>query len=252
MNDITLECLQEFFYEGKEKYQWSYWTFLNHYKYLNKFLRWCVNQKYIKENPIPQIHKPKKPQNLPRRLTQEEGQKILCSTFNYHWPYDFQQTRNYAITATFLFSGIRASELINLSVTDIDLDNSQIFIRSGKGNKDRYVPMHYKLKNALRRYESDKRRLGKNSIYYFTSVRSNKPITYKVVSKICKTVSQFSNVRFTPHQLRHTFASVSIEQGMGLVQAKEILGHSNIQSTMIYLKMTPQGLKDSLNKIELF
>ena len=58
--------------------------------------------------------------------------------------------------------------------------------------------------------------------------------------------------RTPPHCLRHTFGSVAIEQNMGLVQLKEIMGHSNISSTMIYLRMSPKGLRESLDRIELF
>jgi site-specific recombinase XerD len=94
--------------------------------------------------------------------------------------------------------------------------------------------------------------LKKHTEYLFTSIRGNKPLRYKNLNVLCKKLSEETGISFTAHCLRHTFGSVSIEQGIGLVQLKEIMGHSDISSTMIYLKMSSKGLKESINKIELF
>lgn len=252
IEEMTIRVLKEFFYEGKEKYQWSYYNYCNYHKYLKKFLNWCVAEKHLKNNPILEIKIPKKPQNLPRRLTQTEAQKILYTSFSHEWFYEFERPRNHAIIATFLFAGIRAKELRNLYMMDVDLNNGTIFIRAGKGNKDRYIPIHYKLKSTLQLYIDQRKKAGKKSLYLFTGAQSNLPLAYKSIAKICQKISISGGVKFTPHQLRHTFGSVSIEQGIGLVQLKEIMGHSNIHSTMIYLRMSPKGLRDSLNKLEMF
>lgn len=250
--DMALETLKEFFYVGSEKYLWSYWTYCNHHKYLKKFLDWAVKGGYLKHNPIHEIKKPKKPQKLPRRLSLEEGYRVLYSSLNCTWTYAFEQSRNHAIIATLLYTGLRADELINLSYGDVNLESDHLVVREGKGGKDRYIPIHFKLKSILKRYEADKKRLKKNSPFYFISSRSNKGLNYKDLSRLCKKIVQFSGVHFTPHQLRHTFASISIEQGIGLPQLQQVMGHSSIQSTMIYLSMTPKGLTDSFNKIDLF
>jgi len=244
--------LRAFFYEGKEKYQWSYSSYCNHHKYLKKFLNWALTSGLITENPILQIKKPKKPAVLPRRLTAEDAQKILYCTLNYKWRYESEYLRNHAIIATFLFTGLRCNELINLKYTDVNLESGNIFVSKGKGAKDRNVPIHPKLKSILNRYIQDRRRSGKLSEYFFTAIQSNKPLRYKNVRVICRKLSKATGVTFTPHCLRHTFGSVAIEQDMGLVQLKEIMGHSDISSTMLYLKMSSKGLKESISKIELF
>jgi site-specific recombinase XerD len=252
IDEISTELLQELFYEGREKYQWSYWHYVNHYKYLKKFLDWCVLRGYIKRNPIIDIKKPKKPQTLPRRLTYEQAQRILYASFNHDWCYVFERSRNHAIIAVFLFTGLRAQELLDLQIVDVNLESGVLLVREGKGGKDRYVPIHHKLGYILKRYLADRKRLKKQSLYLFVGARSDFPLNYKDVNKICGKISRACGVKFTPHCLRHTFGSVAIEQDMGLVQLKEIMGHSNIASTMIYLKMSPKGLKDSLNRLELF
>jgi site-specific recombinase XerD len=252
LQDVSLDLVREFFYQGMEEHEWSYWTFMNYYKYLKKFFDWCVKNNHMSANPVLEITKPKKPQALPRRLTHEEGQKLLLESFNYDWRYEFERSRNYVIIAVLLYSGIRCGELINLRLIDINLETGNMLIRSGKGNKDRNVPIHHKLKYALKRYLSERRRLGKRSEFLFVGVFSNKPLLYKDVLRVCKKISKSSGVSFTPHCLRHTFGSVAVEQGVGLPQLQAIMGHSNVASTMIYVKMNSKGLKESLDRVELF
>ena len=206
----------------------------------------------INVNPILAIKKPRKPQSLPRRLSYEEAQTILLTSLNYEWTYDFEHSRNYAIIAVFMYSGLRCKELRNLRLIDVNLEGGNILVRSGKGNKDRNVPIHGKLRYILKQYLADRRRLNKQSEYFFTSVASGLPLSYKAVLNICKKISKSSGIFFTPHCLRHTFGSVAIEQGMGLVQLKEIMGHSEVASTMIYVKMSSKSLNESMNKVELF
>lgn len=252
VNQMTLEILREFFYTGTEQHEWSYWTFMNYHKYLKKFLGWCVINGHMSNNPMKEIKKPRKPQALPRRLTSEQAQKLLLETFNHEWRYEFERSRNYAVMAVLLYAGLRCGEVINLLKLDVNLETGNILIRSGKGNKDRNVPIHHKLKYALKRFLDDSKRLHKQSEYLFTGVQSGKPLLYKDVLRICNKVSKASGVSFTPHCLRHTFGSVAVEQGIGLPQLQAIMGHSSVMSTMIYVKMNSKGLKESLDKVELF
>ncbi len=252
VSELTVGVLKEFFYEGRERYQWAYWTYMNHYKYLGKFLDWCVRRGEIRQNPLREIGKPKKPQALPRRLTHAEAQRLLYASFNHPWRYGFERSRNHAMIATLLFTGLRAAELLNLELTDVNLDASVLLVRLGKGAKDRYVPIHHKLRHILRGYLAERRRLGKTVPQFFTSCLKDCRLSYKALATVCRKLSRATGIRFTPHCLRHTFGSVAIEQDLGLVQLKEIMGHSNIASTMLYLRMSPQGLKSSLDRLDLF
>jgi site-specific recombinase XerD len=252
INQVDRTLIREFFYLGKESFFWSYNTHINYYNYLKKFLDWCVNEKKITKNPILELKKPKKPQTLPRRLTFEDAQKILFTCWNYDWRYNFEQSRNYAMMALFLFSGLRCNELRNLKNLDVNLLICNIFVEKGKGAKDRNIPVHYKLKKILQDYICDRTRHKKNSPFLFTGVRSNYQLSYKDILRMCKKISASAGIYFTPHSLRHTFGSVSIEQGLDVVKLKEIMGHSDISSTMIYLKMSSKNLQESVDKLELF
>ena len=252
LSGIDLGVIREFFYEGKERYAWSFYTFENYHKYLKKFFNWCVLNKYMKKNPILEIKKPKRPQRLPRRLDGDEPQKILYTAFSLDWKYAYEKVRNYTIIATFLYAGLRRNELTNLELTDINLDDDSMLIRHGKGNKDRYVPIYYKLKPILKRYLLDRKMANKESMYLFVGAKSNKPLTESGIKGIFKRLQIGSGIYVTPHKLRHTFASMAVEKDVALPKVQQILGHSSIQSTMIYLKMSPKALNTGLNAVDLF
>ncbi len=252
MNDISPELLRAFFYEGKEKYQWSFYRYDNYRKYLNKFLNWCVRRDHLKVNPLLGLGRPKRPSRLPRRLTQEEAQRILAATFSHPWRYPLERPRNFAIIATFLYAGIRRGELLALELADINLDAGTLLVRRGKGDKDRYVPVHFKLRRILEAYLRDRTAAGHQGGRLFIGARGSLPLGISGVRAICRKVSQSAGVHFTPHRLRHTFASVAVEQAVPLVKIQQILGHSDIHSTMIYLRMSPQSLSAGLNAVDLF
>ena len=96
---------------------------------------------YAKANPVEEIDKPKLPQALPRSLTQAQAKIILAYTLDHPWYYELERSRNYSIVMTFLHTGIRLSELMALTMEDVDLHNRTITIQSGKGQKGRIVPV---------------------------------------------------------------------------------------------------------------
>lgn len=250
--EVSKEVILAFFCEGKEVYHWSYSHHVNNQKYLKKFLNWCVGNGHRKDNPIDGMKRPKAPKALPRRLSEEDAKKVLYASFEFPWRYYFEGVRNHAMIETLLYTGLRANELLNLKITDVDLREKTLLVRHGKGDKDRYIPIHFQLVRTLDRYLVERKRSGRKSEWFFTGIHSDKPLLSKDLSRICKKLDGHSGVRFTPHQLRHTFASRCIEEGLNVVELKEVLGHSSLASTMIYLKISPGKLRESLNKLELF
>ena len=249
---LTLDVVQGFFYEGRERYQWSYWHYANHHKYLGKFMGWCVARGHLRENPIRKIRRPKKPGRLPRRLSHSQAVKLLHGSLVAEARYAFERVRNHAIVATLLYTGLRASELVGLTLLDLSLADGHLLVRGGKGGKDRFVPVHTKLRYILQRYLAERERLGRSSGSLFTSYGKDQGLSYRALGRVCRKLSRQTGIRFTAHCLRHTFGSVAIEEGMGLVQLKEIMGHQSVQSTMLYLQLSPRRLAQSVESLELF
>lgn len=156
--------------------------------------------------------------------------------------------RNEAILATFLFTGMRLSELLHLGSDHVNLDTHEILIKKGKNSKDRIVPIHPRLLGILKTY-SQKRKGGAK--WFFTGLASEKRLYPKNIYAICKTVSKVAKVKFTPHMLRHTFGRLAVENDFSLYKIKEIMGHADISTTQIYLSVSKENIKETFRKVEL-
>ena len=235
INHLDTSVVREFLYYGREEFLWSPKTFRNMRQCLASYFNFCIKFGHLKKNPTDEIDKPKLPQALPRSLTQEQAKIILAYTLDHKWYYEIERIRNYAIIMTFLHTGLRLSELINLQTKDIDLHNKQIFVRLGKNQKDRIVPISTTLARNLKQYQEERRLKLSSSLYFFTSVRSPSKLTPKNIQIICRKISKESQTKFTPHMLRHTFARTCVENDMNLFKLMKILGHTNLETTQRYL-----------------
>jgi len=156
--------------------------------------------------------------------------------------------RDKCIISTLYSSGLRVSELLSLSLTNINLDDDVIRV-IGKGKKERIVPLGKKSKNDLLNYiENERPKLArkKNSKgYLFLSNRGNalsRKTTWNIVSKHSKMC--FPNKNISPHTFRHSFASHLLEGGADLRVVQELLGHSSISTTQIYTHVDQTYLKE--------
>ena len=190
LEEITTEKLRQFLYDGRIQRGWTADTFLCHYKSLRAFLKWCVNRKYISENPILSIEKPKLEKKLPKRITKEEAFKLLEHTFNRKCFYTFERYRNTGLFAVMLYAGLRASEVLNLKMHDVDLDNNVIHVNQGKGGKDRVVPICLSLRRYLKAYTKERKRLNRKCTNFFLSSNGDMPFTYGGLQKMTSVIKE--------------------------------------------------------------
>ena len=137
--------------------------------------------------------------------------------------------------------GLRLSELLNLSVTDIDSARMVIVVRQGKGRKDRLVPLSQRLLEELRAYW----RQARPKYLLFPGSNPRRPLCESVVQKLCRQiVDQLKLTKTaTPHTLRHSFATHMLEAGVDLVTLQHILGHNNLNTTTRYLHIGTRRLQ---------
>ena len=130
-------------------------------------------------------------------------------------------------------AGLRVSELSALKITDIDSDRMQIRIRNSKGNKDRYVILSNYILKGLRKYIAS----SKPKVYLFNGRVKGNPLSHNEMQASFRLAMKVAriNKEASLHTLRHTFATHLLEQGVDIVTIKELLGHSNIETTMMYL-----------------
>jgi site-specific recombinase XerD len=248
LEDITTERLRAFLYYGRIERGWTAETFIYYHKGLKSFLKWCKGRGYISQNPIEDIEKPRLEKKLPKRITKQEAFKLLEYTANMKYTYKFERYRNHALFAIMIYAGLRAREMLNLKLTDIDLVNNVISINHGKGGKDRVVPICSVLKSVLKRYLEDRKRLERSSVNFFTSVRGDRPFTYNGLKKVVERLRKLTGINFSCHRLRHTFATLMLEGGCDIYALSKMLGHSDIKTTTIYLSASVAHLQEQIAK----
>jgi len=199
-------------------------------------------------NPTDDIEMPKTDKRLPPKLTKQEVMRLLEIVYNYPYPYTFQRNRNHAIFAMFVYAGLRKNELLHLKLMDVDLSNLSIFIRQGKGSKDRVVPMSTSLAGTLRRYLEERNRLNKTCPEFFTSLNRNLGFTESGLKRLVELIKNASGIQFSVHKLRHTFATLMLEGGCDIFSLSKMLGHSDIKTTTIYLAASPEHLRGQIMK----
>lgn len=246
--EINQIQVQQFFLFGRSVRNWTPGTFISYHKSLLVFFRWCVDRNYLNQNFVEAIETPKHSRRLPKKLSKEEALRLLEIVYNYPYEYQFLRFRNHAIFATFIYAGLRKSELLNLKLTDIDIENLTIFVNKGKGSKDRFVPMSYSLAHILKQYLSERNRLRKTCPEFFTSLNRNQGFTDSGLKRVVRLFKTTSGIDFNIHKLRHTFATLMIEGGCDIYSLSKMMGHSDITTTTIYLSATTQHLRGQIAK----
>jgi site-specific recombinase XerD len=248
ISQVTDENVRALFYHGRIERNWSVNTFIVYHKSLLVFFRWCIKQGYMQKNPVLEIEKPKMEKRLPPKLSKQVTLKLLEIVGNYPYEYRFLRYRNHAIFATFVFAGLRKQELLNLKYADIDLDNLTIFVRQGKGAKDRIIPVSHVLAQSLKKYKEERKRLNKTNSEFFSSLRGNVGFTVNGLKKLVEQMREGSGIPFTVHKLRHTFATLMLEGGCDIFSLSKMMGHSDIKTTTIYLAASAEHLRSQMMK----
>lgn len=210
----------------------------NNISTLKSFYKFLMLFKNIKKNPLNEIIPPKTKKSLPKTLSHEEVNELLNIEANNYYDY-----RNKAILELMYSCGLRASELVNLLIHDVNLELAAVRIL-GKGNKERFVPLGDYAIDAIKNYlVSSRPWLSKGKIcdYLFLNNHGNK-MTRQALFKMIKKLAFEKNIKtdFSPHTLRHSFATHLLENGADLRSIQELLGHSSISTTQIYTNITDE------------
>ena len=248
--DVTEQDLRQFFMNGRIQRNWSANTCVIYHKSFTVFFRWCKEHGYLDAqfDPLTGIELPKLEKRLPTKLTKQDALRLLEVVYNYPYDYHFLRYRNHAIYATFLYSGLRKSELLRLNMTDVDIENLTIFVRQGKGGKDRIIPMSFTLAQTLTKYLEERKRLRKTCPEFFTSLNRDCGFTDTGIKRLTSKIKKASKIDFTIHKLRHTFATLMLEGGCDIYSLSRMLGHSDIKTTTIYLAASAEHLRGQMGK----
>ena len=215
---------------------------------LKVFFRWCVVHGHMTENFTDGIERPRLNRPLPKSLSKEEANRLLEVVYNFPYENDFLRFRNHAIFAMFMYAGLRKSELLKLRMQDVDVKNMTIFVRYGKGAKDRVVPMTHTLATILKYYLEQRKKWLKTCPEFFTSSKLNQRYTDSGLKRLKRKITQASQIKFTIHGLRHTFATLMAEGGCDPFSLKDMMGHADIKTTMLYVSMSALHMRSQVSK----
>jgi integrase/recombinase XerC len=210
---------------------------------LRSFYKFVMRRGLISVNPLSTIRTPKQEKRLPKCLDLEQIQKLLDTPGDA----DILSARDKAMLEVLYSSGIRVSELVELDLSDLDLQEGVLRVK-GKGRKDRLTPIGSQAIKALQRY-----------FEYRTSERqNNEPMTGRVFLNKHGTSLSTRSVRrkldkylvaagldpgISPHTLRHSFATHLLNNGADLRSVQELLGHQSLSTTQVYTHLTTSHIK---------
>jgi len=212
---------------------------------IRKFFTFLEENKIVSGNPANTVKGAKREDKEPGILYKEQYKALLYEASD--------NIRDYAIIMTFLQTGIRLSELVNLRVDDVDFEHRILTVRQGKGKKDRQIPLVDEAAKALRNYlryrntelivDDDIFFLAKNGTSL--NVSSVKYIVAKYVKKagIRKKVSV--------HTLRHTFGAHKADKHMGIATLQELMGHKKKETTLKYIHLAKTNLRQEMTQTAL-
>ncbi len=213
---------------------------------ISSLYKYLVNYGYAERNPCGQVVLPKKVKRMPAVLTLEEARRVLRAADDHRCPW--MGFRNRALVAVLLFCGLRRQELADLKLSDVDVRSRWLKVRRGKGGKGRSIPLAPEVAEAINdwlefRPQVDHeylltglggRRLEKNGLVgVFRAVARRAGVDRKGVSL---------------HTLRHTFASLLLQEGCDLVSIQELLGHADLSTTAIYLHLDAAHLQGAMER----
>lgn len=211
----------------------------NYFKYLDK-------NNLIKENPCSNITGVKTKKALPRVLSEDDINKLLDINV-----IDAKSARNKAMLELMYSSGLRVSELLSLNINDVDLKDNTVKC-FGKGNKERIVPISDIATDVLMIYINEYRRKilkNKESDILFLNMHGAK-LTRQGFFKILKELAIEKGIKkeFSPHTIRHSFATHLLDYGADLRSIQTMLGHENIKTTQIYTHVSNNYVRENYEK----
>ena len=210
---------------------------------MKSFHKFLMLEKYVSKNVAKLIQNPKQEKKLPTVLSIEEVENLL-NVLSEDTPLEL---RNKTMIELAYSSGLRVSELVDLKIKNLHLNNGFIEI-FGKGNKERIVPVGEEAIYLINKYLESARLLyvnNKSKDYVFLTRRGTN-MTRQMFFEIIREKAKLAGItkEISPHKLRHSFASHLLERGIDLRLIQELLGHESISTTEIYTHINNTKLKN--------
>lgn len=232
---LDLEQIEDYLLKVKKENRTASESFFKHTVYGLRFLYRCegLDDRAIR---LPHLKRDKK---LPVVLARDEMKALIKAP---------SLLKHRIIIALLYGSGLRCFEARKLLIKDIDFQRNMIFVRQGKGRKDRYVPLGFMLARGLKKYLEVER----PDKWLFNGKDHHEPFSQRGLQWVIREATKKTTIQkqVTVHTLRHTYATHLLEDGLDIVSIKELLGHAHIETTMVYLHVAKAGRQTPFSPLD--
>lgn len=235
-NDKTLKLYLNYIYDKKISNK----SISRHLSSLRTYYDFLKKENIVTENIFKNVKNPKIEKTIPNFISHDKLNEIFTSFNDSNL-----DIRNRLVIELLYATGLRVGELVNIKIKDIDFGAQSIKVL-GKGSKERYVFYNNTTKEVLKKYLVVRKKLQKKANDYLLLNDKGTPIKEASVRKIIQTTLMKCGIKskITPHTFRHTFATDLLNQGLDLVNVKELLGHASLNTTSIYTHITNDRIKE--------
>ncbi len=234
INEISATDIKLYLYRCQEQSNIKDITVNNIKNCISTFFTWLYNNEYIDKNPCKNIRSIKCETNTRHSLSLDEMELLRLAC---------RSNRESAMLEFLYCTGCRCSEMVNVRISDIDFKDRSVVV-TGKGNKKRRVYISSRCAVLIDEYFKSGERKGTE--YLFTKEKAPyDKIGVRMVENIIKRIHDDSGItsKLTPHIIRHTTATVALDNGMPIEQVSKMLGHTSIDTTLIYAEVKDDNLK---------
>lgn len=216
-----------------------------HYRVLQAFFNWLVSEGYINESPVSDIKEPKTPDKFPKVLGKDQVERLIDTARN--WRRTWAGYRNFSMIITFLDTGLRLNEFVNAKLTNLNLEQRSIKVQ-GKGAKDRRVyfgKTNYKVLSHWLKMRDEVNNILENTIYISQNGdKLKKRHVQRVITRI-QGKAGLGDVQVSPHVLRHTAATLAVQNGLDVFSLKRQFGWEQMRTALKYVHMSDGALQES-------
>jgi site-specific recombinase XerD len=239
VDEITTEDIEEFLFYMLEVRKYAPASRRRLLITIKSFLTFCAKKDYCKKNPAKEVAYVKLDCKERVSLSEDEVGALFAAT---------KEPLIRLIFQTLYYTGLRVSECVNLTTDCVDFRNNVILVRSGKGNKDRSIPINGKLRTLLMDYVEGWRN-EKNTDRLFCTKSGG--ICPSYINRKLKVYAKEAGIakHLTAHILRHSFASNLLKNGVDILRIQKLLGHASIKTTSIYTHTNIVDLGQAVNAL---
>jgi len=237
LNEIHTEDIRLYLYELKMNRNLDNRTLDTKRTYINSFFKWLVDNEYLEKNPCAPIKPFKYEKKLKKSLSDMEMERLRNAC---------ESSYEKAVIEVLYSTACRVSELTNIRLDDIDFENNEVNIIRGKGNKSRITYLNAKALLAIREYINDR---DYDTKYLFeASKKPHNKLSTRSIEKVCRSLEDRTGIRIHPHKIRRTTATNLWRKGMPIEEIKELLGHEDLSTTLIYTNVDKDIVKNDHRK----